>query len=206
MFQKFPSLTRFSHDWTITEKIDGSNGQIVIDGLFSADDGIYRDQALAQIGDLYIFAGSRNKLLGLGKGNDNMGFAQWVQDNAPALVETLGEGRHFGEWCGSGIQRTYGLDRKLFVLFNTNRWKNVWLPDGLRVVPVLAEGYMNDPGQVAAEAMAEMLEFGSVFAPGFMKPEGVVMRHGPSGTVFKKTYDYDEQGKWAENQARKENA
>lgn len=25
MFQRFGSLTRFSHDWTITEKIDGTN-------------------------------------------------------------------------------------------------------------------------------------------------------------------------------------
>lgn len=206
MFQKFPSLTRFSHDWTITEKIDGSNGQIVIDPLFSADDAIYRDQALAQIGEFYVFAGSRNKLLGVGNGNDNMGFAQWVQNNAPALVETLGEGRHFGEWCGSGIQRTYGLNRKLFALFNTKRWTDVPLPDGVTVVPVLAEGYMDDPGTTARDCMLAMQMDGSRFAPGFKNPEGVVMRHGPSGTVFKKTYDYDEQGKWAENQARKENA
>ena len=154
MFKKFPSLTRFSHDWTITEKIDGSNGQIIIDNLSSSDDAMYRDKALAQIGEYYIFAGSRNKLLGLGKDNDNFGLAQWVQNNAPVLVETLGEGRHYGEWCGNGIQRNYGLSKKLFALFNTHRWGGgVELPEsiGLTVVPVLAEGYMQDPGKEAAE-------------------------------------------------------
>lgn len=74
------------------------------------------------------------------------------------------------------------------------------------MVPVLAEGYMDNPGQVALDCMNRLKEQGSAFALGFMDPEGVVMRHNPSGTVFKKTFDYDEQGKWAENQARKNNA
>ena len=205
MFVKFPSLTRFSHDWTITEKIDGTNGQIIIDPLMSADDKPVRDEfSLGEFNGLHILAGSRNRLIHCGC--DNMGFARFVSKSAEDLIRALGEGRHYGEWCGRGIQRTYGLDRKLFALFNTHRWTGVDLPDHVTVVPVLAEGYMDNPGGAAIGAMAMMKQNGSVFAPGFMDPEGVVMRHGPSGTVFKKTFDYDEQGKWAENQARKNNA
>jgi len=29
-FEKFPSLTRFSQGWTITEKIDGTNAQVAV--------------------------------------------------------------------------------------------------------------------------------------------------------------------------------
>ena len=185
MFQRFPSLTRFSHDWTITEKIDGTNACIIVepDDRPAWGDAEYDYALVAKLGSHAVYAQSRNNLIYPGK--DNAGFASWVANNVEALVETLGEGRHFGEWCGAGIQRRYGLDKKKFALFNTKRWGALsGHPDGgliggqLTVVPVLAEGYIMDP-------------------------EGVVMRHNPSGTVFKKTFDYDEQGKWAENQARR---
>lgn len=216
MFQRFASLTRFSHDWTITEKIDGTNACVII----VPDEGraAWGDQEndyaiidrIAEPGQngYFVYAQSRNNMIYPGK--DNVGFATWVKANAKALVEILGEGRHFGEWCGAGIQRRYGLTTKKFALFNTRRWRDLaGHPDGgllggsLTVVPVLAEGYMDNPGGAAIGAMAMMKQNGSVFAPGFMDPEGVVMRHNPSGTVFKKTFDYDEQGKWAEKQARK---
>jgi hypothetical protein len=63
---------------------------------------------------------------------------------------------------------------------------------------------MDNPGESAAAALALLKDRGSLFAPGFDNPEGIVMRHGPSGTLFKKTFDYDEAGKWAENQARRQ--
>lgn len=218
MFQRFASLTRFSHDWTITEKIDGTNACIIIDPMASADDGPYKDQVVATIDNavadefpLHVLAQSRNNLITPAK--DNAGFARWVANNVEELVAVLGTGYHFGEWCGAGIQRRYGLDGKKFALFNTKRWGALSQhPEGgllggqLTVVPVLAEGYMDNPGQVALDCMNKLKAEGSAFAPGFMDPEGVVMRHGPSGTVFKKTFDYDEQGKWAENQARKNSA
>lgn len=192
--------------------VDGTNACVIIDSLASADDAMYKDQAVAvvQVGEfpLYVFAQSRNNLITPAK--DNARFAGWVAKNAEQLVEILGKGYHFGEWCGARIQRGYGLTTKKFALFDTKRWGALaGHPDGgllggaLTVVPVLAEGYMPDPGAVALACMEDMKANGSRFAPGFMDPEGVVMRHGPSGTVFKKTYDYDEQGKWAEKQARK---
>lgn len=69
----------------MTEKIDGTNGQIVI-----TPEG-------------QVFAGSRNRYVE--PGNDNYGFAQWVKSNEAALRDLLGPGRHYGEWWGAGIQR-----------------------------------------------------------------------------------------------------
>lgn len=212
MFQRFASLTRFSHDWVITEKIDGTNACIIIepDERMVCGDAEYDFAMIAKVGNYAVYAQSRNNLIYPGK--DNAGFAGWVKDNIEQLVEILGKGRHYGEWCGAGIQRRYGLATKKFALFDTHRWRDfAGHPDGgllggqLTVVPVLEEGYMDNPGDKALGVMARLKEFGSAFAPGFMDPEGVVMRHGPSNTVFKKTFDYDEQGKWAENQARKNN-
>lgn len=210
MFQRFPSLTRFSQGWSISEKIDGSNAQIWIDTLSSADDKPVRDKfALACIAPepsnpeykLHIVAGSRNRFIGNSRGDDNMGFAKWVQDNAEMLVKTLGEGRHFGEWWGKGIQRGYGLNHKRFSLFNTLRWKQEDLPEGLYVVPCLLDNqYLDNPGAAFMGAMALLQQNGSQAVPGFMNPEGIVMYHRPSGTTFKKTFDYDEYGKWMENQ------
>jgi hypothetical protein len=182
MFERFPSLTRFSQGWSISEKIDGTNAQVFIANLI--DPNINHAQSVARVGDLYIFAGSRSRLIT--PDNDNHGFARWVRDNAEMLVSTLGEGRHFGEWWGRGIQRGYGLDEKRFSLFNTLRWKQEDLPEGLYVV-------------------FELKEKGSLAAPGFMDPEGIVMFHRASGVAFKKTFDYDEFGKWMENQERKQN-
>jgi hypothetical protein len=215
MFQRFSSLTRFSHDWTITEKIDGNNACVIIDPMASAEDALYKDFVIAEVpaGEfpLFVLAQSRNNLITPAK--DNAGFARWVVNNADELVDILGEGRHFGEWCGAGIQRRYGLPIKKFALFNTHRWGALsghadggLLGGQLTVVPTLAAGYMDNPGQAAIDCMETLRQEGSKFAPGFTDPEGVVMRHNPSGTVFKKTFDYDEQGKWAENQARKNNA
>lgn len=212
MFERFASLTRFSHGWTITEKLDGTNACVLIVPFADANDGgsmhgmggdAQRDpMSITQVGDMVVFAQSRNNIITPDK--DNAGFARFVLDNAEALVTTLGEGRHYGEWVGKGInKRQYGLPDKQFVLFNTARWTGVDLPDRVGVVPVLAEGYLGEPGAEFAKLMDDLKANGSRFAPGYLDPEGIVMRHGPSGTLFKKTFDYDEQGKWAENEARR---
>ena len=85
----------------ITEKIDGSNAQIII------EDG------------KIVAVGSRKRWIAPGKSTDNFGFAGWVE-----RLLGLGEGIHYGEWYGSGIQSGYGLvdGEKRFALFNTDRW------------------------------------------------------------------------------------
>jgi hypothetical protein len=220
MFEPVPKFTCFSHGWTISEKIDGTNAAIIIvpTDTFGLEGTRHESETgltptmvngprpFAIHGEFAVLAQSRNKLIYPGKSADNHGFASWVAANVEQLIGTLGEGRHFGEWCGSGLQRRYGLEEKRFALFNTHRWAgtDLALKGGrLTCVPILAEGYMDDPGWVALECMEKLKIEGSRFAPGFMDPEGVVMRHGPSGTVFKKTFDYDEKGKWAEKEQNK---
>ena len=202
MFERFPSLTRFSQGWSISEKIDGTNAQVFIYPTTVYDDRDYSSKSLGNHSDLHIFAGSRSRLIT--PDNDNHGFARWVQNNAEMLISTLGEGRHFGEWWGQGIQRGYGLKEKRFSLFNTLRWKQEELPEGLYVVPCLLDNeYLENPHAWAEGVLKRLKDNGSFAAPGFMDPEGIVMFHRASGVAFKKTFDYDEYGKWMENQDAK---
>lgn len=102
-FEAWPKTRRFEKACIVfTEKIDGTNAQIYI------KDGVMK-------------VGSRNRWIT--REDDNFGFANWAYDNQEELIEFLGEGRHFGEWWGQGIQRRYDMDRKVFSLFNTSRWK-----------------------------------------------------------------------------------
>lgn len=215
MFEAFPKLTRFSHDWTVTEKIDGTNAQVLVIPRNDAavvyesisehglgDDGVWAPEVLRLTKDYAVLAGSRNRLLTVGKG-DNHGFAGFVQERAEEIIEKLGEGRHFGEWYGQGIgPRGYGVNPKRFALFNAGRWTDQPLPDRFDVVPILFKGYLENNVQFDW-ILRDLKASGSRIAPGFDNPEGIVMYHGPSRTSFKKTFDYDEAGKWAENQARK---
>lgn len=208
MFEPFPKLTRFSQDWTVTEKIDGSNAQI-----FITPDPVNGATALMAVDGewgMYVYAGSRKRFLEPTKQGDHMGFARWVADNVDAIAETLGYGRHYGEWWGHGIQRGYDLKEKRFSLFNVSRWKEeeVNHVPGLHVVPCLPfdepefkpilNEYLDEPGGYFKYCLEYLQKNGSLAAPGYMNPEGIVMFHGRSNTGFKKTFDYDEFGKWME--------
>lgn len=190
-FIEFPKIARFSREVIVTEKIDGTNAQVCIvpdaEWLATAD----QRQPLASANGLNIFAGSRNRWLTLGE--DNFNFAHWVLANHHELVK-LGPGRHFGEWWGSGIQRGYGLQKgeKRFSLFNVARWADE-RPSCCGVVPVLWRG-MLDALDVPAQMDTLRIE-GSVAAPGFMKPEGIVIFHPQGNVAFKKTFEKDDAGK-----------
>ena len=203
-FEKFGSLTRFSQGWTISEKLDGSNGQIGITQI-DPNKPLLDPTATAIVrltdDDWYaIYAGSRKRWLQPGKSTDNFGFAGWVKENAKELVEKLGPGRHFGEWYGGKIQRGYGLTKKRFALFNAGRWlNNPDKPECCEVVHTFVlDEYLDNPMSAAQGIMAMMSDKGSFHVPGFMDPEGIVLFHRKSGTSFKKTFDYDEKGKWAQ--------
>lgn len=210
-FQDFPKMARLSRTVTVTEKLDGTNAQIHIVDLAAtvstAESRAYLDTyALYVKGDLVMLAGSRSKYLSVGKdgvkGGDNFGFAKWTCDNAADLMG-LGVGRHYGEWWGSGIQRGYGLTdgEKRFSLFNTSRWADdrdrekypQGRPSCCGVVPVMYRGPF-DMGKVDA-ALFYLSTVGSVAAPGFMKPEGVVVFHEAAGVSFKKTIEKDDEHK-----------
>ena len=184
-FEAWPKIARLNRGMVITEKIDGTNAAVIV-----TDDG--------EIG-----AQSRNRLIT--PESDNYGFAGWVQRNANPLVEILGPGRHFGEWWGSGIQSGYGLKGgdKRFSLFNTSRWNaerdGFERVAGLGVVPVLAaENFSTE----AISAEVEWLrKFGSVAAPGFMNPEGIVVYLSAARTSFKVTLKGDAAPKGAAGHA-----
>lgn len=174
-FVEFPKISRFSREVIVTEKIDGTNAQIVV-----SDDG--KD----------IRTGSRNQWITPEK--DNAGFARWAQEHKEELLR-LGPGQHFGEWWGAGIQRRYDMKEKRFSLFNVSRWGDpATRPSCCHVVPVLWRGNMDDIR--TDEILARLAKEGSVAAPGFMNPEGIVIFHVPSGALFKKTLDKNDESKW----------
>lgn len=209
-FVEFKKIPRLSREVIVTEKIDGSNGQIYIvkeKELTSIDDYFFiADYCLARKDDLLMFAGSRNRWLQIGKQTDNMAFATWVKENAEQLFE-LGEGRHFGEWYGKGIQRGYGLEEKRFALFNVSKWQNKdlplvdekqrYAPVPCEVVPVLYEGNFDTD---AIDFTLQRLQHNGSFAvPGFMNPEGIVIYHTAAGQYFKKTIEGDDKPKGVTN-------
>lgn len=174
-FVEFPKIARLSREIIITEKIDGTNGVVYV-----SDDGGT------------ILAGSRSQWL---INSDNFGFAKWVADNADDL-RRLGPGRHYGEWWGSGIQRGYGLPKgeKRFSLFNVSRWSDDAVrPACCHVVPTLYVG--NFSTQTIQDMLDDLAVCGSRAAPGFMKPEGVVIFHPQGNVGFKKTIERDEEWK-----------
>ena len=188
-FLPFPKIGRLRRNIVVTEKIDGTNAavRIVPLGIANPEGTPYT----AIVDDWVVYAQSRSQFITPGKMTDNYGFAAWVEENAPDLIN-LGEGSHFGEWWGAGIQRKYGQDRKRFSLFNATRWATE-RPACCDVVPVLYGGIWE---QAAIEnCIATLRESGSVAAPGFMRPEGVIVYHPPTKTLFKQTLEKDEEPK-----------
>lgn len=188
-FIEFPKIARLSREVIITEKIDGTNAQILI-----TEDG-------------QLLTGSRTRWIT--PQDDNNGFAAWAHEHREELL-TLGPGRHFGEWWGSAIQRGYGLPKgeKRLSLFNVSRWclhggtpqqiptadprivkmQDV-LPPCCHLVPVLYRGVFTT--QACEDALAWLRENGSAASPGFMKPEGIVCFHVAGNVGFKKTLERD---------------
>jgi hypothetical protein len=225
-FKEFRKIPRLSRECTITEKLDGTNAQIFIysskDKLrfpFSDESNIpsqkFIDDYCVYIhpenphvdedDKLYVFAGSKNRWLKIGKNTDNHGFASWVQKNGAELV-MLGEGRHYGEFYGKGIQRGYGLEEKRFALFNTGKWvkqakdsisplgeNQQYCPDCCDVVPILYKGLFLT--SAVDNEIDKLIRCGSRAVPGYFNPEGIVVFHEVSGTFFKKTIKNDAKAK-----------
>lgn len=211
LFQPFPKLARLNREVIVTEKIDGTNAQIFICEPpvdFNIDDPVHCGIWLRK--GLLIRAASRTRWIT--PTNDNYGFAKWVLENADELVK-LGPGRHFGEWWGGGVQRGYGLTGKRFSLFNVGRWESssnegfpgifqrepnalgmtLSGPNCCHVVPTIWRGSYDS---FDARDLVEMLRtHGSFAAPGFMKPEGIVLYHTAAQQCFKVTLENDEKPK-----------
>lgn len=173
-FVPFQKIGRLSRGCTITEKIDGTNASI-----FVGEDGAF-------------LTGSRTRWIT--PENDNAGFSKWAHVNKSDLM-LLGPGMHYGEWWGLGIQRTYGQTEKRFSLFNASRWSDDLgkRPICCGVVPIVYHG-MFDTVQVF-EALEKLRAGGSLAAPGFMRPEGIIVYHHATKQLFKKTLEKDEKPK-----------
>lgn len=172
-FESMPKIKRLSRDMVVTEKLDGTNAAVLI-----ADDDTFH-------------VGSKNRWIT--PDADNFGFARWAYEHEEELRE-LGYGRHRGEWWGRGIQRGYGLEERRFSLFNTGIFHEDNTPDCVSVVPVLYTGPFDT---VKVDDILWLMHLdGSTAAPGFMKPEGVVVFHTHSNTMFKKTLDKNDDHKW----------
>lgn len=165
-FEKYPKIPRRKNIFMlVTEKLDGTNAQINIDP----------DPAVP------LLVGSRNRVITPNvpgnRQSDNFGFAQWVSENE-AMLRRLGPGRHYGEWWGAGVGRRYGLETKSFSLFDALRWSPERIPEGCPVsaVPVLYYGPYSH--EALEEVLAKFKAEGSKAVPGWMEPEGAVVRVG----------------------------
>lgn len=175
-FIAWPKTPRLFRDMVITEKLDGTNSAIVFN-----EDG-------------EIFVQSRNREIT--PDNDNYGFAGWAYKYREGLFETLGKGRHYGEFWGKGIQRHYGQVSKRFSLFNQRKHADLFAVIGDVVVDSTKVLYRGEFSTVQAQLVLKTLgNIGSMHAPGFMNPEGIVVFHEQAGQVFKLTFEGDK-GKW----------
>lgn len=196
-FKAWPKIARLNREVIITEKLDGTNSAVIVteDGDFGAQ--------------------SRNRIITPGKSTDNYGFAAWALDNKEALIKALGPGHHYGEWWGSGIARGYGLKNgdKRWSLFNISRYAevdfselpNVGLVPRIQLYGGLSYGevpsYVEDT-RVAVEGLRRL---GSIAAPGYMNPEGIIVYHTAADTLFKVTLEGDEKPKGSNEKIGGEN-
>ena len=170
-FQAFRKIPRLNRDICITEKIDGTNAQVVV----------------TECGKLLV--GKRSGYMT--PQNDNHGFARWCEEHKEELLK-LPVGRHYGEWWGKGVQRGYGVEDKRFTLFNASLDRST-LPACVSVVPVLYDGPFS--ADAITRCLEQLRSSGSVIAPGFLKPEGIVVYHKTSGNFYKVTLENDEKPK-----------
>lgn len=158
----------------ITQKIHGSNAQIKIDKTDSS---------------FVLRTGSRNRWIM--PHDDNFGFSKHVYDHAEQFL-ALGEGIHYGEWAGPGINSGEGLTEKTFFLFShPRRYEGIILPPNVKFVPELFVGPVSM--DTIDLVMNNLLEQGSQAVPGFMNPEGIVIEI--DGKRYKKTFA-PEESKW----------
>lgn len=182
-FKAWPKIPRGSQETiSITEKIDGTNACIIIEH------------------GVIIGAQSRNRMLTdftlfnglIHGGDDNYGFAKWVIENQAELGK-LGDGYHYGEWAGEGIQNNpHNIVGKKFFLFNSDRWRDgrQQRPAGVECVRILYEGEQH---QHTIEDVMMLLKMTAEEA-GY-KPEGIVVWYRNAKRYEKFTFEFSK-GKW----------
>lgn len=172
-FRPWPKIPRATGEKvTITEKLDGTNACIVIQG-----------------GEV---VGVQSRKRFITPDDDNYGFATWVEEHKAELLK-LGEGYHYGEWAGLGIQKNpHNLTEKKFFLFNTFRWNsnNPNRPSCCEVVPTLYQGELHSD---YIDSVLLKLKQSSI-QEGYTA-EGIVIYYHNTKRYEKFTYSYST-GKW----------
>jgi hypothetical protein len=181
-FTAFPKITRLHRAVVITEKLDGISAAVII--------APYAGAPLAEWTDLEehhwgMWAQYRNRYITAA--DDRFGFVKWITHNS-AVLRGLGPGTHHGEWWGQGINRGYGLKEKRFSLFDLNLWQSN-RPPCCSVVPTIIQG---TGFRQVDYALAWLRGNGSLAAPGFREPEGIMAYHAHSNSFFKATLENDE--------------
>jgi len=173
-FQPYPKIARLTRECVVTEKLDGTNAVIHI-----TDDGGF-------------YTGSRNRWII--PGDDNFGFSSWAYANKNDLLK-LGPGWHYGEWWGHGIGRGYGCEKgeRYFSLFNVGVWNYDNVPSPARVVPTLHRGPFDSVS--IDDVLFDLYTRGSYAKRGYMLPEGIIVYHTASQTLYKKTIEKDSEPK-----------
>lgn len=179
-FKAWPKIPRVKgNNVTVSEKIDGTNACVIIEG-----------------GKL-VGVQSRSRMIK--PGDDNFGFAFWVHENSDQLAAILGDGYHYGEWAGPGIQKNpHELTEKTFFLFNTFRpvesYGDQFSELSISVVPLLYHGPYDE--EVIEELMMD-LKNGKIGHAVGGKPEGIVLYYHDTRSRQKMTFEFSE-GKWKE--------
>lgn len=197
-FQAWPKIPRWSNETvTITEKIDGTNAAVIILPYSEEHEELiasgYAQSIFNSDENRLTFATqSRKRFIKPGKDTDNAGFASWAWGNDLELVQALGYGKHYGEWWGRGIQRSYDMNTKMFSLFSPWRYddgERDFGVDNLSVVPVIFKGAASN---AATESSLNYLrDNGSLAAPGYMRPEGIIIQSALARSTYKAFVDDD---------------
>ena len=185
-FIGFGKIPRGSGDEliTITEKLDGTNACIQVEFVYVGDG----------VNELHVVGVQSRKRM-IDPGDDNYGFANWVNEQGNQLPTALGEGYHYGEWYGLGIQKNPHMKTtKRLALFNTERWQDGRQPrpEGVECVPILYEGVWHED---AVDSVMSDLRTDSMAVP--YKAEGIVVWYHKTRRYEKYTYDFSA-GKWGE--------
>lgn len=177
-FKSWPKIGRENpFKVTISEKMDGTNSCIIIED-----------------GEV-VGVQSRKRLIT--PEDDNYGFAAWVKENNDDLL-SLGDGYHYGEWAGLGIQKNpHCLDKKELFLFNTFRWNpnNPNRPKCCNVVPILFEGILEES---MVDVILEDMEKEADRDMRDLRPEGLIIYYHAFRNYTKHTIK-SPNGKWCKS-------
>lgn len=173
-FKAWPKIPRnVLSDVYITEKMNGTNACIIIEG------------------GAVVGVQSRKRFITPGKDNDNYGLAGWVERNMDNVL-LLGDGRHYGEWTGLGINgNDHNLEDKQYYLFDTRRWHSGNLPpEPFKVVRILVVHEYST--KLVEDTMCELKAHGE--AQGYT-PEGIIIYFPKLDLREKVTFNFNK-GKW----------